>query len=141
VNLSIRYSKPLQFVFAALVFFASSGATAVIRQCTMASASCCGTASCDDDAYPQPVAPPSGQSIRAEFTCQVTTLIGGLAIRQGVVEQAHKPLLHKILAVSVVAHNCALTTHSHRSSSPQLFADAASPPPVEKYVLNASFLI
>jgi len=142
VSIQIRHNKPLRFLFAGLVFLASSGATTVIRQCSMETASCCNTASCDsEDACNQPAAVPSDYSIKAEFTCHTTTLIGGVVIQQAVVEQAHKPLLNKAILGCVISPDYMLSAQPHRSSSAHLLADAASPPSVEKYVLNSSFLI
>jgi len=142
VNLRVKHIKPLQLISAAFVFLASSGATIVVRQCSMDTASCCNTASCDnDDACDQPVALPSDHSIKAEYSCRTTTLVGGLAIQQAVVEQPHKSLLIMAVLGLVVPPDCRLSAQPPRSSSALLLADAASPPSVEKYVLNASFLI
>jgi hypothetical protein len=143
VNLSVKHTKPLQLIFAGLVFLASSGATAVIRECSMETCSCCNTASCDNDDVCSQTAPAasSAHSIKAEFTCHMTTLVGGLAIQQAVVEQAHKQQLNKAVAGCAISSHCTLSARSYHASSAQLLTYAVSSPAVEKYVLNSAYLI
>ena len=142
MDFSIRHSKPFQFVFAAVFFLASSGATAIIRQCNMEPASCGNSMSCgNDESSHQPGAGSSNHLIKAEFACDAITLIGGVAIKQALVEQQHKPELPKQIVFCITSSQSLLSAQTNRSSSTFFLTETVSPPAVEKYVLNGSFLI
>ena len=139
---SSKHIKPLRLAFAALVFLASSGAAAVIRECKVEAMSCCAPVSrANHDDCDQPALPISRHSIKAQFTCHTTALVGGVAIKQALVEQQHKPELPKQIVFCIASSQSLLSAQTNRSSSTFFLTETVSPPTVEKYVLNGSFLI
>lgn len=123
---------------------ASSGFTAILRTCVMETMSCCADAKvpqhmeCDTE---QPGDAPT-LSIRADSQCHADILVGGMTTNPAVVEKEHKYQQTKLaIGANVLSFNCFQA--SPPSLSP-LFGHTTAkvfPPSVEKYVLNASFLI
>jgi hypothetical protein len=125
-----------------VLFLASSGFTTILHNCTMETAACCEPRSGQqheqcDVSLPQNIAFQSGQ------ICHSNTVVGGVTPPAAVLEKDTKseikkfdtPLVFAALFVhSVHQPEC---TSSHYSPS----ADVVFPSSVEKYVLNATFLI
>jgi hypothetical protein len=142
VNRLVRNTGPFRFVFAAVVFLASSGATLAFRQCSMENSSCCSASSCDnEDPCSQATASSSDHTIKAEFACHTIMLVGGVAIQPAVMEQGHKQQLNKVVAACSLQSSCTLSVQPNHPSYPQLVVRAAPPPAVEKYALNSAYLI
>ncbi len=140
---SFIQSRFTRAVFAFLVLSASSGVATLVRTCTMRGMDCCATAAhsnqcaCNDS--------PSlmrGIAVRADLACHTTKVLGGLTINAALVEKENKTRQHNASVDFVIPSPFDLSS-TYLSFSHLRFALAVphSPPAVEKYILNASFLI
>jgi len=137
-----QHTRLTAIIAALLLALSSSGFTAVLHSCLMAEKSCCGlplnmmagTPLNDAEGAADP-------TLTSNMSCCAVTVAGGLntnPIVSGTQQTTPQHLdLISLLPPSVLSG--AQDIHSH----PIHFASsaAASPPSVEKYVLNASFLI
>lgn len=81
-------------------------------------------------------------SFRADFQCHANTLVGGIMANPAVVEKENKYQQTKLsIVVDVISFDCFQTSSLNLSSLYGQTTANVSPPSVEKYVLNASFLI
>jgi hypothetical protein len=131
--------------FAAIVAFllalSSSGFTAVLHSCLMAQEkSCCDVSLMREMASDEGVIPGT-PVLKNNMSCCTITVAGGLNTNPIVIGDQAAPLQHlEVLALippvefSGAQH---ILTHSTLVSA----SVAASPPSVEKYVLNSTFLI
>jgi hypothetical protein len=143
VTFSLKHIKSVRVAFALLVFFASSGATAVLHTCTLPKMDCCAPASsANHDGCDQSAVPISAPLLQADFTCHTNTFVGGVALKLALAEKENKSQPNKASVVFVLPSPFGIS-NSVQALSRYLFTLAASHPPssVEKYVLNASFLI
>ena len=140
-----RHIKTFGRFFVLLFFVASSGFTLVLSHCTMESTDCCKKTIGDMPHECSMMDPPqasSGPAVTMDGNCHSLTVAGGLATDPTVVE---KESLTRVVKLDVHAGFTLVPMISvvAFSSQPSLSAVAqyASPPPVEAYVLNSTFLI
>ncbi len=126
-----------------VTFLASSGLATVLHSCTMVAASCCEapgemTHKDCDKSLPANSSP----SIQSNAVCHVNTLVGGVTTNAAVLDKDGKSELRNPLPF-VFAFTPSLEASFQISTSPNfgLTTPPAFFPTVEKYVLNASFLI
>lgn len=127
---------------ALLSFVASSGFTTILHNCTMEVPTCCEVPTqnrheqCD-------VSVPPEVSIRSDLICHTNTVVGGLKPTAAVLEKESKSESKKLDAPLVLTVSNFSSTDQVNSSTSRFFsfADIVFFPSVEKYVLNASFLI
>jgi hypothetical protein len=132
-------------LFVLIFFLANSGFTVVLYHCTMGDMDCCGTS--DDDmsvACGMMDVPPtsSGPSITSGFNCLSVIIAGGLRTDPTVVEKESAARLLKVDLIAAFNPHSALSTGTPQVQpfSPVAAPDV-SPPTVERYVLNSTFLI
>lgn len=137
-----RHSVTLGRVLVAALLLANAGYTTILSTCTMGAAECCngttGHRQCD-----MPLEPAGGQaSLQDAFQCHATTVAGGLNDIQALVEKHMKQLLPvgEFIA-TVVCGDRAMAAYASKINSLTSSSHHVSPPPVEKYVLNETFLI
>jgi len=141
--------------FLALFFLANSGFTIVLYHCTMTQCAmtdaisgmaccvgmnCCNAGSFDDAAGPQATV---AHAVTLKQLCQTTTVVGGFHAEPTVVEKQFNG--RQIMDVDLLPTSVFETAIGPRLDLRAFhLASAASnvsPPSVETYVLNASFLI
>lgn len=129
-------------LLAIVTFLANSGFTTILHNCTMVSMSCCEAPSetnhkdCGEE-LPSDSAP----SIQSNSVCHTNTIVGGVTTNPAVFEKSGKSDVKKVVLTFAVLISPATLSQDFASSS---FPAVTSPvflPSVEKYVLNASFLI
>lgn len=119
-----------------LFTLASSGFTTVIQSCAMAS-QCCMMSK--ENACPA-MDLPAGASVVDAFRCLTTTIAGGPSTMQGFVQNDALPgglSVHFVIPAG--SDDIAVSRSVISPFSPLL--DTSPPHPVEKYVLNQTFLI
>ncbi|MBI5473565.1 MAG: hypothetical protein HY961_14595 [Ignavibacteriae bacterium] len=126
-----------------LFLLASSGFTMIVHICTMEAAECCDTSGasdhhgCPNEPQSEPI---TGVSFKNLDDCHINAIVGGLAAIQTLLEKNDKTQNVAVLAVlasSFVSPEPVNTTSWFSYS----FTESVSPPSVEKYVLNETFLI
>jgi hypothetical protein len=128
---------------ALVTFLASSGFTAILHNCTLVPASCCAAPreiNHKDCSESLPVN--LERSIQSNAVCHTNTVVGGITTNPAVLEKVVKSEVKKpVSPLFVLSPFVAVSGQSFTSSTP--FSSPASVflPSVEKYVLNASFLI
>ncbi|MBM2840069.1 MAG: hypothetical protein HW412_597 [Bacteroidetes bacterium] len=140
--LSHKNIRLMRIFLAVLVLAASSGATAVLHRCQMEAASCCSpNQNANDDGCDQPIASPTGHSFRADFTCHIDVVVGGVALKQALLEKENRPESNIAVIPNIVSLGSCSLVQADGPSHTLFLAHAISPPSVDRYVLNASFLI
>lgn len=140
--LSHKNIRLIRICLAILVLTASSGATAVLHLCQMEAASCCSPIqSANDDGCDQPMASPTSHSFKSDFTCHIDVVVGGVALKQALLEKENRPESNKTVLpiIGSPSSSSLLLADSHSNSI--LLSKTVSPPSVDRYVLNGSFLI
>ncbi len=143
MRFSLKHIRSIRVAFGLLIFFASSGATTVVHTCILVKADCCAPApSANHDGCQQSALPASAPLLKADLTCHTNTLVGGVALKLALVEKENKSQQNKISVAFVLPSSFGFS-NTVLAPSRYLFTLAAShsPPSVEKYVLNSSFLI
>ncbi len=131
-----KHIKILGRIVVSLFFLASSGFTVILNTCVMDTPECCDT-TCRES-LPSPMGP----SVQGQLGCHANTVAGGLNSIPALVEKGSKPQNNRLEILSETALHCAKRAQSGTSSWFTVsFSHNISPPSVEKYVLNASFLI
>jgi hypothetical protein len=139
---SSKNIRLIRIFLAVLVLAASSGAATVLHLCQMEAASCCSpTQTSNHDGCGQPIAPPAGHSFKSDFTCHLDVVVGGLALKQALLEKENKPELSIAAIPSVVSFASSSLLQADSPSHTYFVAQTISPPSVDRYVLNGSFLI
>jgi hypothetical protein len=135
-----RHTRLTAWIVALLLSVSSSGFTTVLHSCLMAERSCCNPSMMTH----MPIDRRAGtgnQVLESSMSCCATAVAGGLnsnPIVTGHQSPAHQHL--DLLALLPIAEG----SGAHYVCSHHILlarSAAASPHPVEKYVLNASFLI
>lgn len=140
------FSKYALFVSRALAlatFLASSGFTAVLHNCTMEDPVCC-------EAPKEATHKDCGESlpaskelaVRSDAACHTNTIVGGVTPNLAVLEKDSKSDVKKLhVAESILTTSIVQLDQLHTSLN--LFSNGTPVflPSVEKYILNASFLI
>ena len=130
-------------VTAFLFLVASSGFTTLLHICTMEAAECCDPSGasdhhgCPSEPIDQPI---SGSSIQNVDDCHINSVVGGLASLQALLEKDIKTQNSDILSV-LISTFVPVAPISNTSSLTYPYSQSVSPPSVEKYVLNETFLI
>jgi len=127
-------------VVAVLLALSSSGFTTVLHSCLMAERSCCDASmmanmSGDEQTIlGKPV-------LRNDMSCCAITVAGGLNTNPIVAGNQQPPQQH--LDLIALLPPSAVSGEQHVPTHPTFFSSstAPSPPSVEKYLLNSSFLI
>ena len=132
-------ARPLVVV----TFLASSGLATVLHNCTMVAATCCEAPAemnhkdCDESLPANSV-----PSIQSNAICHINTVVGGVTTNPAVLDKDGKSELKNPLSfVFVFTPSYEASFQLSTSSSLGLTAPPVFLPSVEKYVLNASFLI
>lgn len=127
-------------IVALLLTLSSSGFTAVLRSCLMAERRCCDVSMMahmpGDDA-----AVPGKPALMNNMSCCAVTVAGGLNANPIVAGNQQIVLHHLDVLALLPPTTCIDAEHVLTHSLLLSFSSATSPPPVEKYVLNAAFLI
>ena len=133
-----------------LYFLGNSGFTAVLYHCTMTEEMCgmsccngtndCSAGICEDVDEPQP---PVTDLMTVDQPCQTATVVGGYHTEPTVVEKQFNA--RRIINIDLLATSVFEDAIDYRVDLPAFHLVSAasniSPPSVEAYVLNASFLI
>lgn len=127
-----------------LFIVASSGFTSVLHICSMQASECCDPSGAsdhhacpNDEEQPSPVA---GASIQNVDDCHINSVVGGLSAIQALLEKDSQ--IQKVEVLSILTSVFAsLEPVNNTSSFTYSFTESVSPPSVEKYVLNETFLI
>jgi len=85
--------------------------------------------------------PIHGVSVKSQFECHTNAIVGGLRDTQALVEKQSNP---ENLMIELIAAVISQTIHFSEFHNNTLFSSRStnvSPPSVEKYVLNETFLI
>lgn len=127
-------------IVAFLMVLSSSGFTVVLHSCLMAERSCC-SASMTGHMAGDEGAIPGKPELKNDMSCCSTTVAGGVNSNPIVTGTLQPALAHldlvALLPPMVSSGGQCIASHSTFFLS----STAASPPSVEKYVLNSSFLI
>lgn len=126
------------------VFFAvNCGFTGVLRDCKMQDMRCCeNSKNAEPMTCCQPSSPLSLSYTYPAAGCHTNTIVVGLTGNSAALEKTNKPQESRIAAVPSVKHLHA--SLSERKTSSLLFSSSSEnvfARSVEKYILNASFLI
>lgn len=131
-------------IVAFLFFVTSSGFTTMLHICSMQASECCDPSGASDHhACPneeEKPAPVAGESIQGVDDCHVNTVVGGLSAIQALLEKDskvqndsnHAPLVSTFVSL-VPSTSTSVVSYSSTEN--------VTPPSVEKYVLNETFLI
>jgi hypothetical protein len=79
--------------------------------------------------------------LKADFTCDTSVLVGGVALKQALLEKENKPESNKAIISSIDSPSSNSLLQTDRRAHNLLLSKAVSPPSVDRYVLNGSFLI
>ena len=140
--LSHKHIKMIRVTLAVLVLFASSGAATVLHRCQMEAASCCSpNRNTNDDGCDQPFASPTGHSFKSDFTCHIDVVVGGVALKQALLEKENKPELSIAAIPSVVSVGSSSLLQADSPSHTFFVVQVIPPPSVNRYALIGSFLI
>lgn len=139
-----KYLVPLVRTVVLLFFLGNSGFTSIVHLCSMKAAECCDTNIPGDDNMCQetPVAAPQGEHVQSMLECHTNAVVGGLVDVQALVEKdsgSKTPSLvvHPVLIPLQLAASLCQAASWFSST----YTSNVSPPSVEKYVLNSTFLI
>lgn len=143
----MRYiSKHIFLVTRALAlatFLASSGFTTIVHNCTMEVPVCCEVPKeIEHKDCGESLPANTGLAVRSDAACHTNTVVGGVTTNPAVLEKDAKSGVKKleiaesIVTTSVANFNQLRTPLSSFSNDTPVFL-----PSVEKYILNASFLI
>jgi hypothetical protein len=140
---SQKHISLIRVFLAALVLTASSGATIVLHRCQMQTTCCCSPIrSTNGDGCNRPNGASSGKSFKADFTtCNTSIVVGGVALKQALLEKENKPESNKAIVSKTGPLSLGSLLQTDRHSQYLLLSKAVSPPSVDRYVLNGSFLI
>lgn len=135
MNYLITHRKVVESLITMLFFIASSGFTVVLHSCLMEETTCCPQASTGTTSASVPV------SVEQSACCS-TNIVGGLNTNPALIDKLQKTEQQKVgfaaSAIIIASPNInAVATPNQLTSRVSLFAS----PSVEKYILNASFLI
>jgi hypothetical protein len=140
--LSYKNIRLIRIVLAVLVLAASSGATTVLHLCQMQEASCCSPAqSPNHDGCDQPIALPTGHSFQSDFTCHIDVVVGGLALKQALLEKDNRPEFNIAVIPNLVSFSSSASLQAESHSQKLLLSKVVIPPSVDRYALIGSFLI
>lgn len=140
------FSTHILFIARPLVvvtFLASSGLATVLHNCTMVAATCCeAPAEINHKNCDKRLPANSDLFIQSNAVCHANTVVGGVTTNPAVLDKDGKselknPLSFVFAFTSSVEASFQINTSFNRGiTAPPVFL-----PSVEKYVLNASFLI
>lgn len=145
-----RHILTIGRLFVLLFFLANSGFTVVLYNCTMTDEMCgmscctglddCSAETCQDMEGPQT---PAAHTITVDQPCQTATVVGGYRTEPTVLEKEFNG--RQIIKVDLLPTSVYETAIGDRFDLPAFHlvsaASNVSPPSVETYVLNATFLI
>jgi hypothetical protein len=83
----------------------------------------------------------AGPSLKADFTCHIDVVIGGVALKQALLEKENKPESNIALIPNIVSLSFSSLLYADSPSHTLFVTRDISPPSVDSYVLNGSFLI
>jgi len=125
-----------------LFFLSSTGFTSILNICAMEAAKCCGTSGRSDHEACHNESPPvSGVSVKDRFECQVNIVAGGLSGVSGLIEKEIKQRTETTEFVVIALSETAEASFAASTLLSLNHTTNTSPPSVEKYVLNSTFLI
>lgn len=136
------HSVTLGRLLVVALLLTNAGYTTILSTCTMGAAECCndsaGHGQCE-----MPLVPVRGQaSLQDAFQCHATTVAGGLnGIRALVEKNVKQQALDVEIIATVVRGDPAMSALAPKIQSLTASSQLLSPPSVEKYVLNETFLI
>ncbi len=137
-----KYLSCVGGLLALLLLVASSGFTMALHSCLMAEHGCCTTSPMEMPAHHHA----GGSAIHLERVggkCCEVRIAGGLNANPAVSEHAPSLVPQKLVIHTQLPGNLIEANTGNFTSSLVLFSTSrfVSPPPVEKYVLDAAFLI
>jgi hypothetical protein len=108
----------------------------------MEGASCCSpNRNANDDGCDQPIAPPAGHSYKSDFTCHIDVVVGGVALKQAVLEKENRPDFNITVIPNFILLTSSASLQAESHSHNLFLSKVVSPPSVDRYVLFDSFLI
>lgn len=138
-----RHTIAFGRVFTLAFLFASSGFTTILHICAMEACECCDTSGArDHDACPNKQVPASVASVSIHNVddCNINAVVGGLAVFQALVEKGFEA--QNVEVLSLLTFTFISPAPSNTSSwFTYSYIESVSPPSVEKYILNETFLI
>jgi len=138
----LQYSTSLHVVVLFVFLLASSGFTTILHECRVQQQmACCAVPDrMNEDKCDQNIAPKSGPSFESDQSCHTNSIIGGLAVKQAIVDKDKNSKLHRaatvVLSVSSDISFSPFSATRFDSRTGALFL-----PPVGKHILNSSLLI
>jgi hypothetical protein len=141
MKLKLQHNRLLAILTLIIFLSGSSGFTMVVTTCLMESESCCQIpASMSDNGCDNPLQK-SEVRVLSDMSCQSTSIVGGLKVDPATSDKNFKDGSAKLPHVTgLLSSNFA----SNNFSSPHFLLSSSFvplPPSVDRYVLNASFLI
>lgn len=138
----LHYNASLHVVVFFVFVLASSGFTTILHECRLQQQmACCAIPDrMNEDECNQNSAPKAGASFESDQACHTNSIIGGLAVKQAIVE---KDKISKVqrAATLVVSLFSDISFSSLSSSRSDSRTEASFLSPVGKHILNSSFLI
>ena len=140
--ISNKNIRLIRILLAVLVLTASSGATVVLHRCQMQAPCCCSPdRHANADGCDQPNGTSASPSLKADFTCHTSVVVGGVALKQGLLEKGYRPESNKAVIPSIVSLSSNRLIQAGIHSHNLLLSKAVSPPSLDRYALSDSFLI
>ena len=138
-----QYRTYLHVVVLSVFALASSGFTTILRECRLQQEmSCCAVPDrmnaneCD-----QNLTPKTGPSLESDQACQTSTVIGGLGVKQAIVEKDKNSRLQNTATVLAIVYSDISGSPSYYSIHFDSRTEAVFVPSVGKYILNSTLLI
>lgn len=143
MRMIVRNIKLFTALVAVFFLISSSGFTSILHSCLMGGMACCMSTMQHAYGRTEQSHQPMALHLNSAMTgCCSTTIVGGLSTSMALLEKPNRIEHSKPVVVAVNSIVPELTPH-FKSSSEYLFLVTGNilPSPVERYVLNASFLI
>jgi len=138
----LQYSTSLHVVVLFVFLLASSGFTTILHECRVQpQMACCAVPDrMNEDECDQNSAPKAGPSFESDQACHTNSIIGGLAVKQAIVE---KDKISKVQRTATLVVSLSSETSYSPFSSRRFDSrtEAVFLPSVGKHILNSSFLI
>lgn len=138
----LQYRMYVSVVVLSVFALASSGFTTILHECRMQQElTCCSMPeNMNEDECETAFAPTSGHSFESGQSCYTNSIIGGLAVKQGVLDKDKSGKLQRT-GTSVASISSAISFSPSNSNRFDSRPGALFLPPVGKYILNSSLLI
>lgn len=137
-----QQTKSVSWLVAFLFFVGSAGFTSVVHVCLMGTGECCAMSGSSDRMACQEEGLPAHElAVKGQLDCHINTVAGGLNDNPTVVEKQIRPQSPNGAFVGFALSQTLAIPKFNKSITVTLHSRDVSPPSVEKYVLNGTFLI